>query len=204
MLRAKWLFVAAILPLIGANAASAENDHGNNWDERNQSYKYRQYDDGQYDNGQLTSPERGITCDQSRGVCFDERGFDKGKTERYFGKQAAKDAEQRYGNSSFNGNSNWNDGYFGGGNSPRKGVTCYQQAKICTNKSGIDVGWTGEVFGNRAKSNAREWQNRRTFSPMRNVVCDNSQKVCFDRKRPSVELTKIYFGRKAAKDISWY
>jgi len=204
MLRAKWCFLALVLPLIGAGTASAEGKDEYKWGSVPAYYGDQQ----NYNDGQTFSPERGVTCDQSHGVCFDSDGFNKKKTERYFGKQAAILADRRYGDGDFNGNfgsGNFGNGYgnYDGVSSPRKGVVCNERAKVCTNKGGIDIGWTGEVFGKKAKNNARDWMSRQSFSPLRNVVCDNSRKVCFDRKRPSAELTQIFYGRKAVKNAWW-
>ncbi len=42
-----------------------------------------------------------------------------------------------------------------------------------------------------------------TFRPERGVRCDDVAQICYDRGSPSVELTRHYFGRDAARALRW-
>lgn len=41
------------------------------------------------------------------------------------------------------------------------------------------------------------------FRPERGVRCDDVAQICYDRGTPSVELTRQYFGRDAARALRW-
>jgi len=42
-----------------------------------------------------------------------------------------------------------------------------------------------------------------TFRPERGVRCDDAAQVCYYRGSPSVEMTRQYFGRDAARALRW-
>jgi hypothetical protein len=42
-----------------------------------------------------------------------------------------------------------------------------------------------------------------TFRPERGVRCDDAAQICYDRGSPSVELTRQYLGRDAARALRW-
>lgn len=42
-----------------------------------------------------------------------------------------------------------------------------------------------------------------TFRPERGVRCDDVAQICYDWGSPSVELTRQYFGRDAARALRW-
>jgi len=42
-----------------------------------------------------------------------------------------------------------------------------------------------------------------TFRPERGVRCDDVAQVCYYRGSPSVEMTRQYFGRDAARALRW-
>ena len=42
-----------------------------------------------------------------------------------------------------------------------------------------------------------------TFRPERGVRCDDVAQICYDRGSPSVDLTRQYFGRDAARALRW-
>ena len=42
-----------------------------------------------------------------------------------------------------------------------------------------------------------------TFRPERGVRCNDVARICYDRGSPSVELTRRYFGRDAARSLQW-
>jgi len=42
-----------------------------------------------------------------------------------------------------------------------------------------------------------------TFRPERGVRCDEAAQICYDRGSPSVDLTRQYFGRDAARALRW-
>ena len=42
-----------------------------------------------------------------------------------------------------------------------------------------------------------------TFRPERGVRCDDVAQICYDRGAPSVELTRQYLGRDAARALRW-
>ncbi|MBS1248031.1 MAG: Fels Prophage Protein-like [Proteobacteria bacterium] len=42
-----------------------------------------------------------------------------------------------------------------------------------------------------------------TFRPERGVRCDDVEQICYYRGSPSVEMTRQYFGRDAARALRW-
>ena len=50
-----------------------------------------------YGNAPRFAPEKGITCDRDRRICYDRYGIDYYATHRYLGAKAAKYSANKYG-----------------------------------------------------------------------------------------------------------
>jgi hypothetical protein len=82
-------------------------------------------------------PERGVTCDRARDICYNQRGPSYEDSKQYFGKKDAKKAFNRLQEQD-------NDVLF----SPRSGVTCDRSRGICYDKHGVDGDLSRRYFGN--------------------------------------------------------
>lgn len=89
---------------------------------------------GDNDGGRFFRPERDVTCDQERHVCFDRYGLSYTATKEYLGERYANHAVKIYGNQIL---------FF----SPKRGVVCDRRAETCSDSDGFDRRWTHKVFG---------------------------------------------------------
>lgn len=98
---------------------------------------YRYVDD---DNGsRWFRPERGVMCDRSRDICYNQRGPSYEDSKQYFGKKDAKKAFNRLEDQRDE------DALF----SPHHGVTCDRSRGICYDKHGVDEDLTDRYLGQR-------------------------------------------------------
>ena len=88
---------------------------------------------------------------------------------------------------------------------PRSEVVCDRATRICYNEGNIDKSDTKDVFGRRAGKRADKLRDQhgtpRVFAPERDVSCDRERRRCFDDGAADRDLTRRYFGRRAARGL---
>ena len=88
---------------------------------------------------------------------------------------------------------------------PRSDLVCDRATRICYKDGKIDKSDTQRMFGERAGARAdaiRDKHGRaRVFVPARDVSCDRERRVCFDDGDPDRDLTRRYFGKRAARAL---
>lgn len=88
---------------------------------------------------------------------------------------------------------------------PGESVVCDRLTSICYKQGRIDKSETETYFGSRAGDRADELRDRRgrskLFVPERGIVCDRSERTCFDDGIADYSLTRRYFGRRAAERV---
>jgi len=123
---------AAFLALAGcANAGSYPSSQPGG-----PHYAWNQYYDDN-DGSRYFRPERNVTCDQERHVCYDQYGLSYTATKEHLGERYANHAVKIYGNQIL---------YF----SPKRGVVCDRRAETCSDSDGVDRRWTRQVFNDQS------------------------------------------------------
>lgn len=91
---------------------------------------------------------------------------------------------------------------------PARGVSCDRQTKVCNYKGGATVGLTRIFFGDGAadaidvQQAAIHYRYDPIFKPNPDESCDTLVTTCYDGSGASEDLTRRYFGSKAAKMLS--
>ena len=88
---------------------------------------------------------------------------------------------------------------------PDPGIKCNRSVRICYDRNGANLALTDRYFGNKAAdrlgTKLPPGEPDDIFEPKRTVSCNTSSRICTDDGQPSVKKTRVYFGKKAAKQI---
>jgi hypothetical protein len=98
------------------------------------------------------SPEKGLTCDRSRRICYDRYGVDYFETQKYLGSKSAKYGAKRYGEQVF---------IF----APQQGVVCDRRSQSCSDSGGLNATLTRKYFSKDDTRRVGAWSSANLFSP---------------------------------------
>ncbi|MBK8158072.1 MAG: hypothetical protein IPK59_04575 [Rhodospirillaceae bacterium] len=135
------------------------------------------------------SPEKGLTCDRSRKICYDRYGVDYFETQKYLGSKSAKYGAKRYGEQVF---------IF----APQQGVVCDRRSQSCSDSGGLNATLTRKYFSKDDTRRVGAWTNADMFSPQAGVACNRTTRICSDNGGPNVNLTTLYLGQQAGLDLA--
>jgi len=128
------LLMATAIAIVGlTGCANADGYYrGQPQDPYYAQYPYSGYPYGN-DDGRYFRPERNVTCDREKHVCYDQYGLSYMATKAYLGERDANHSVKIYGNQVL---------FF----SPKKGVICDRRAETCSDNHGVNRKWTNRVF----------------------------------------------------------
>ncbi|MCS6879515.1 MAG: YcgJ family protein [Geminicoccaceae bacterium] len=136
-----------------------------------------------------SEPRPGVRCDRFARVCYDRNGPELSLTREYFGKEAAKELEERIGG-------DWRrDTVY----EPAPRVRCDLEDELCTRRGEPDYRATREQFGRKPALAVTEPDG--TIRPDRRTICDPARELCVRDGRPSVDRTRYVFGDRAARKL---
>ena len=88
---------------------------------------------------------------------------------------------------------------------PDPGIKCDRSVRICYDRNGANLALTDRYFGSKAEDRLATKlppdEPDNVFVPKKTVRCDSNLQVCTDDSQPSAKQTRIYFGKKAAKQV---
>lgn len=139
----------------------------------------------------LDFPRTGVVCDAPNQICFDANGASVTQTRLSFGDQASRKLQRQLVNGQ----------PYGGQIAFSSGERCDLQRRTCWDSglqnANLNTSLSQQLFGIGSGSLN---QGALVF-PQTGVVCDASQRICFDATGASVVQTRTRFGYQAGRNL---
>lgn len=144
------------------------------------------------------SPARGVVCDRSTQVCYQDSRASVSQTQTYFGDAAARSLQGTAKET--RPQPKW---IF----KPDADTTCDMRTQVCYGEKGPNVTKTRQSFGDAAavrleQSLGGASSGTGTVTKKKHGIgCDQSVQICYDENGPNVKQTRKYFGDAAAEKL---
>lgn len=175
-------FQLSVALAMAAAGCAAQAPFSSDWPMRSQAWETHSL-------ARWSEPKPGVRCDRLARVCYDRNGPELSLTREYFGKDAAKELEERIGG-------DWRrDTVY----EPARGVRCDLEEALCARRGEPDYKSTREQFGRKPALAVTAPDG--TIRPDRRTLCDPTRQICERDGLPSVDRTRFVFGDRAAREL---
>lgn len=148
---------------------------------------------------QTFSPARGVVCDRSTQICYQDSRASVAQTQAYFGDAAARRLQGASQES--RPQPKWIV-------RPDADTTCDMRTQVCYGEKGPNVKKTRESFGDAAAARLEQSLGDKkkpgtgtVTKEKQGIGCDQSIQICYDENGPNVKQTRKHFGDAAAEKL---